>query len=71
MPLAENIELLVRRRPGLTEVELARELFGNRAYQQRVNSTCRRLIRQGRVIRLGDGGPGSPFTYHPRIRDSA
>ena len=61
MALADDIELLVFRRPGLTE---AKELFGNRAYQQRVNSTCRRLIRRGRVVRHENGGPGtlSPIT---------
>lgn len=67
MALADDIELLVFRSPGVTEAELAKELFGNRAYQQRVNSTCRRLIQQGRVMRHGNGGPGDPFTYHPGL----
>jgi hypothetical protein len=71
MPLADDIELVVFRRPGLTEIELARELFGNRAYQQRVNSTCRRLIQQGRLVRHENGGPGHPFTYHPKDRPRA
>jgi hypothetical protein len=64
--LADRIELLISRSPGLTEIELARELFAKRAYQQRVNSTCRRLIQQGRVVRHENGGPGHPFTYHPK-----
>ena len=68
MALADDIELLVFRSPGVTEAELAKELFGNRAYQQRVNSTCRRLIQQGRVMRHGNGGPGDPFTYHPGLK---
>jgi len=67
MALADDIELLVFRSPGVTEAELAKELFGNRGYQQRVNSTCRRLIQQGRVMRHGNGGPGDPFTYHPGL----
>ena len=67
MALADDIELLVFRSPGVTEAELVKELFGNRAYQQRVNSTCRRLIQQGRVMRHGNGGPGDPFTYHPGL----
>jgi hypothetical protein len=37
-------------------------------YQQRVNSTCRRLVEEGIIVRQGRGGPGDPFTYHlPRI----
>jgi hypothetical protein len=34
-------------------------------YQQRINSTCRRLFRERRVERHGTGGPGHPFTYYP------
>jgi hypothetical protein len=37
-------------------------------YQQRVNSTCRHLFREGRVERHGTGGPGHPFTYYPSSR---
>jgi hypothetical protein len=40
-------------------------MFGRMGYQQRVNSTCRRLFREGRVERHGTGGPGHPFTYYP------
>jgi hypothetical protein len=63
MTVADDIELLVGRKPGLTEAELAQHLFGREGYQQRVNSNCRRLIKQGRIERHGDGGPGDPFTY--------
>jgi hypothetical protein len=63
--LADNIDLLVSRRPGLTELALAKSLFGRVGYQQRVNSTCRRLFRERRVERHGTGGPGHPFTYYP------
>jgi hypothetical protein len=63
MTVAQDIEALVAKRPGLTEAEIARELFGGEAYQQRVNSTCRRLIREGRLQRSGNGGVADPFTY--------
>jgi hypothetical protein len=65
MALADDIELLVSRRPGLTELALAKFLFGRTGYQQRVNSTCRHLFREGHVERHGTGGPGHPFTYYP------
>jgi hypothetical protein len=68
MALADDIDLLVSRRPGLTELALAKSLFGRMGYQQRVNSTCRHLFREGRVERHGTGGPGHPFTYYPSSR---
>ncbi len=63
MTVADDIEALVARRPGLTEAELANSLFGGEGYQQRVNSTCRRLVRKGRLQRRGTGGPADPFRY--------
>jgi len=68
MALVDDIALLVSRRPGLTELALAKSLFGHMGYQQRVNSTCRHLFREGRVERHGTGGPGHPFTYYPSSR---
>jgi hypothetical protein len=68
MALADDIDLLVSRRPVLTELALAKSLFGQMDYQQRVNSTCRHLFREGRVERHGTGGPGHPFTYYPSSR---
>jgi hypothetical protein len=54
---------LIERRPGMTELELARELFGANAVQQSVNPDCRLLHGLGLVERMGVGGPGDPFTY--------
>jgi hypothetical protein len=65
LALADDIELLVSRRPGLTELALAKFLFGRTGYQQRVNSTCRNLFWEGHVERHGTGSPGHPFTYYP------
>jgi hypothetical protein len=63
MTVADRIESLVRRCGGLTEAQIADELFTN-AYQQRVNSTCRRLVRESRLRREGKGGRGDPYTYY-------
>jgi hypothetical protein len=65
MALAEEIEDLVRRNPGLTDVVLGRMLQGHFIYQQQVNSACRRLVAEGRIERQGKGGWQHPFTYHP------
>jgi len=63
--VAERVEELVREEPGMTEAQLSQALFGDEGYQQRVNSTCRRLIEAGRIERQGNGGPSDPFTYRP------
>jgi predicted transcriptional regulator len=62
MALADDIVALVARQSSLTEREIAQELFAN-PYQQRVNSTCRRLIKEGLVKRKGRGGIGDPYRY--------
>lgn len=54
---------LIERRPGMTELEIARELFGASAVQQSVNPDCRLLLGLGLVERLGVGGRGDPYTY--------
>lgn len=69
MTVADDIESLIRRKPGLSEIEIAEALFGASAYQQRVNSTCRRLIAEGRIARSGDGGIAEPFRY--RVKELA
>jgi hypothetical protein len=65
MALADDLEQLVWRRPGLTELALSKSIFGRMGHQQRVNSTCRYLFKEGRLERHGTGGPGHPFTYYP------
>lgn len=54
---------LIERRPGMTELEMARELFGASAVQQSINPDCRLLVNLGLVERIGVGGPGDPFTH--------
>lgn len=71
MTVAEQIEALVARRSDLTEAAIAEKLFGSAGYQQRVNSTCRRLIREGRLERHGKGGINDPFTYAIKGRGHA
>jgi hypothetical protein len=63
MALADDLQALITRKPGLSEADLAAELFGSDGYQQRVNSTCRRMIKQGRVRREGNGYQADPYRY--------
>lgn len=71
MTLRQKIYELVARQPGLTEAEMACAIFGDDGYQQRVNSTCRRMIAAGEIERHGEGGPSDPFTYHiPIVRNN-
>ncbi|MEY9879823.1 hypothetical protein ABIA43_001357 [Bradyrhizobium sp. USDA 328] len=65
MTVADDILNEVRRKGGHTEDDLAALIFGrSNAYQQRVNSTCRRLVKEGKIIRKGEGGQNDPFRYY-------
>lgn len=65
MTVADDIMHEVRRKAGRTEEELAALIFGrDNGYQQRVNSTCRRLIEERKIVRQGKGGQSDPYTYH-------
>ena len=66
MTIADDIVTLIarKRRLRLTEEDIADMLFSqNKAYQQRVNSACRQLVQQGKLVRNGKGGPTDPYTY--------
>ena len=54
--------LVSRKRPPREGINAA---ANSKCNQQRVNSTCRRLFREGHLERHGTGGPGHPFTYYP------
>jgi len=62
--LADVLVFLIKNGPGRTEAELSEAVFGDRAYQQRVNGDCRLLVEQGAVERRGTGGPGDPYKYY-------
>ncbi len=59
----DRILAAITQRPHMTELEIAREVTPSNPYQQRVNSGCRRLLREGRILRHGKGGSADPFTY--------
>lgn len=61
--ITKRILSLVEARPGLTELEIAKALYGPSAVQQNVNKECRMLVELGLVERSGVGGPGNPYTY--------
>ncbi len=63
--LADEILSLVRRQPGLSELGIAKSIFGPSAIQQQVNQDCRLLINRRLIERRGAGGRADPFTYHP------
>lgn len=62
--IADRVLALIREKPGLTELEIAQSIFGEDAYQQRVNGDCRLLLSRGLVERHGEGGWHDPFRYH-------
>ena len=40
MTQSDVLRYLIRKGPGRTELELARAIYGGKAYQQRVNQEC-------------------------------
>lgn len=58
-----SLELKILKRvdlfPNESEIQIARAIFGQGAVQQRVNSTIRKLVHEGRLVRIGS----NPFTY--------
>ena len=59
----DRILAAITQKPNMTEIEIAKAVVPSNAYQQRVNGGCRRLVKEGRVIRHGKGGLSDPFTY--------
>ena len=64
--VAERILDCVKRRPGMTELEIAKAVHGSGAVQQQVNQDCRLLVQKGLIIRQGGGGRADPFTYRAK-----
>lgn len=67
MTIAHDILDLVGRkqhRLNLTAEDIAEMLFGQRGYQQQVNSICRHLVKEKRLVREGNGDPANPYWYH-------
>ena len=63
--VSDRLLNIVGKRPGLTELELARAIFGPSAVQQHVNKDCRSLSELGLLERRGVGVRGDPYVYYP------
>lgn len=68
---AQQVAELIERRPGMTELEIAKAIHGPSAVQQRVNAHCRLLVGWGLIERRGGGGHSDPFVYYPFAKDDA
>jgi hypothetical protein len=64
MTLADDIMNELRKRSGLTAMEIAVNIFGRRQYYRLVRQECRRLVDAGHLVRRGKGGQDDPFTYY-------
>lgn len=64
--LATRILDLVKRRPGMTELEIAKAIYGPTAVQPQVNQDCRLLVSSGALERRGSGGRADPYVYHTK-----
>ena len=64
--VADAIETLISRQPGLTAAQISQLLFANECECERVDLMCRRLIAEGRLKRCGAGTIADPFAYSPK-----
>jgi hypothetical protein len=62
---AQRVMDFVKGRPGMTELQIAKSIYGSSAIQQQVNADCRLLVERGQIERRGAGGPADPFIYYP------
>jgi hypothetical protein len=62
----------LRKKPGLTAMEITLNLFGRRhPYANCVRIECTRLVDAGRLKRHGKGYLPKPFTYYlPRATEA-
>jgi hypothetical protein len=68
MTLADNVMNELRKRPGLTAMEITVAIFGRRhPYYRKVHQECRRLVNAGDLERRGKGAQNDPFTYYLRL----
>ncbi|WP_324742791.1 GIY-YIG nuclease family protein [Tsuneonella sp. CC-YZS046] len=65
MSHANTVLKLVQQKPGLTELEISKHLFGKEGVQQRVNYICRRLVKEQKIERRGAGYQSDPYAYYP------
>jgi hypothetical protein len=63
--LIDDVEKLIRERPGMKATELAMAFYGPGGYHDRIGGLCRQLFQAYRIERRGNGGPGDPFRYYP------
>jgi len=63
MRQVDALNYLIRKGPGRTEAELARAIYGDKAYQQRVNQDCFMLVIEGKAEQRGAGRRGDPYRY--------
>jgi len=63
--LSDQILVVVNRHAGMTELDIAKAIYGPTAIQQQVNQDCRLLVNRGLLRRGGRGGRNEPYTYFP------
>ena len=66
MTQIDVLQFLIAKGPDRTEIELARAIHGDAAYQQQVNQDIRMLVDRGDIKRRGSGGPNDPYRYRPK-----
>jgi hypothetical protein len=64
MAIADDIINELRKKSGLTAMEIAVNIFGRRSRYNAVHRACRDLVDTGHLIKRGKGRQVDPFTYY-------
>jgi hypothetical protein len=54
---------IIYARSGVTQLEIARAIYGSAVDQGQVTRICRRLVLEGHIHRAGRGGTHDPYRY--------
>lgn len=64
----DRVLALIRQRPGISQDQIACELYGNRGFLALVRRECNALVADGLVRVDGYGVRGRPYVYSPLKR---
>ncbi|MDY0884694.1 hypothetical protein ACFPL7_03245 [Dongia soli] len=67
--LADVVDFIVHQRPGLSEADLAKAVYGQPGYRPEIEQTCSRLVSAGTLDRRA--GPDGVHTYFTHIAQPA
>jgi hypothetical protein len=63
LSLRSKICEIIHARPGVTNGQIARVIYGSVEAQSQIMRICRELLAEGRIHRVGSGSANNPYRY--------